>query len=430
MQKKGIFLISLSLLFTFILFVFAKDDPSVLIRKPVLAVAQISALFGMILFSYAFLLSSRFSFLENIFGGLDKIYKLHQISGRLSFILIITHFIFLVFNYIQNTSILSMLLFPGKTLSYNLGILSLWSMCFVLSAILYLAIDYQWFVRIQSFFIIPFSLGVVHMLLISSDSSRYLPLTIFLILHTAIAYVSWIYKALLYPIIGPRFEYQVETLKVYSEDVVVLTIAPCNKKMPFLPGQFAYVRFNSIGVRKEFHPFSIASSPSENSIRLAIKTSGDFTTQLKTLKIGEKAILMGPYGRFCERFFGRKDAVCVAGGIGITPFLGMLHYLKDAKLPLVKNLHLFYSVKNWQTALFQRELENISYIEKNLSLNVIHTEKGGRLNVEMIRNTLGELKDKLYFLCGPKLMMEDLAGQLKRMSIPAKNIIYEDFSYK
>lgn len=429
MRRKGIVLIFLSLAVTGVLFVMAKGNPPVF-PKPLLATAQISALLGMIFFCYSFFLVSRFSFLENLFGGMDKVYKLHQITGRFSFMLIITHFIFLIFNYTGSSTMLSLLLLPGKTLSYNLGIFSLWSMCLILSMILYLAIDYQWFVRVQDFFIIPFSLGVLHMLFVPSDASLYLPLTVFLLLHVGIAYISWIYRVLLYPLIGPRFEYTVQSCQVYPNEVIVLSLLPVLKKMPYLPGQFTYVRFDSLGVKKEFHPFSIASSPFENRIRLAIKTSGDFTTQVKTLKIGEKAILRGPYGRLCERFFGRKDAVCIAGGIGVTPFLGLVNYFKDSKLSEIKNLHLFYSVRNTADALFQEELEAISNVQKNLSLQCIHTERDGRLSVEMIKNAIGELKDKLYFLCGPKLMMEDLARQLKELRIPAKNIIYEDFSFK
>ncbi len=429
MRKKGLFLIFLSLTVTSVFFVMAKGSPPVF-PKPFLIVSQIAALWGMIFFCYAFLLAARFPFLENIFGGLDKVYKLHQVTGRFSFIFIITHFIFLVGNYIGSSSMLNLLLLPGKSLSYNLGILGLWSMCLILCAILYLAIDYQWFVRVQDFFIVPFSLGVLHMLLIPSDSSLYLPLTVFLLLHVGVAYISWIYRVLLYPFVGPRFEYTVESCLVYPNDVVVLSLLPVTKKMPYLPGQFTYVRFDSLGVKKEFHPFSIASSPFESTIRLAIKSSGDFTTQVKTLKIGEKATLRGPYGRLCERFFGKKDAVCIAGGIGITPFLGLANYFKDSKLSEIKNLHLFYSVKNESDALFQEELEKISYIQKNLSIKCIHTERDGRLSIQMIKNAIGELKDKLYFLCGPELMMEDLAKQLKEMSIPAKNIIYEDFKFR
>lgn len=429
MKKRGIFLILLSLSLTGALFVFSKDDPAIIIQKPLLTVAQVSALLGMIFFSYAFLLVSRFTFLESLFGGLDKVYKLHQITGRLSFILITTHFISLILNYIGSPAMLSLLLLPGKNLAYNFGIFSLWSMCLILTTVIYFRMDYQWFVRLQRFFIIPFTLGVLHMLFVTSDSSGYLPLTVFLLLHAGVAYASWIYRVLLYPLIGPRFEYTVESFESYPNDVVVLSLVPAAKKMPYLPGQFAYVRFESIGVKKEFHPFSIASSPLEARIRLAIKASGDFTTQVKTLKIGEKATLMGPHGKFCERFLGRKDAVCIAGGIGITPFLGLINYFKDSNLREVKNVHLFYSVKNEQDSLFQAELERLSYAEPKLSLNLIHTETDGRLSVEMIKNTLGELKDKLYFLCGPPKMMEDLKMQLRSMSIPAKNIIYEEFSF-
>lgn len=431
MRKKGIFIIFLSVIVTVILFLFSKDNVLVVFQKPLLSFSQISALLGTIFFCYAFFLASRFSFLENIFGGLDKVYKLHQITGRVCFILLISHFIFLVSNYIGSSVMLSLLILPGKNLSYNFGIFSLWSMCLILSIILYMAVDYQWLIRIQRFFIIPFTLGVLHMVLIPSDFSRYLPLAIFLSMHIAIGYISWVYRVLLYPFIGPRFEYEIESLQVYPNDVIVISMVPLGKKMAFLPGQFTYVRFEGIGIKKESHPFSIASSPFDSRIRLAIKAYGDFTTQVKTLKIGEKAFLTGPYGKFSERFFfENKDSVCIAGGIGITPFLGMINYLKDSKLPETKNLHLFYSIKNESDNVFAEELKRISYEKQNLSLKFIHTERDGRLSARAIQNALGEIKEKLYFLCGPKMMMEDLSRQLKKMSIPAGNIIFEDFSYQ
>lgn len=430
MRRTGIFLILSSLSVTMILFLFAKDNPAVILQKPFLSISQISALLGMILFCYSFFLSSRFTFLENIFGGLDKVYKLHQITGRLSFILIINHFIFLIFNYINSSATLDLLLLPGKTLSYNLGILGLWSMCAILIAILYLKIDYQLFIRVQSFFIIPFVFGVLHMMFAQSDSSRYLPLTYFLLFHAAVAGISWVYRTFLYSRLGPRFEYKIEFVRLYPNDVTVVSLLPLNKKMSFLPGQFVYVKFESLGIKEEFHPFSIASSPFENRIVFAIKALGDFTTQVKMLKAGEKAVIMGPYGKFCERFFEDKDVVCIAGGIGITPFLGILNYCKDKQLLASKNLFLFYSTKNEHDILFEDYLKGMVAPQNHLSLKVIHTEKEDRLNVDFIKNTIGDLKDKLYFLCGPKIMMEDLAGQLKNMNVSTKNIIFEDFQFK
>lgn len=425
MRKKGVFLILASVLATIVLFVLSKSSPALLVQKPFLTTSQIGALLGMIFFSYTFFLASRFSFLENIFGGLDKVYKLHQITGRLSFILIISHFIFLAFNYLGNPIMLKLLLLPGNNFSYNLGIVALWLMCLILTAALYLPVEYQWFVRIQRFFIVPYTLGVWHMLITPSDFSRFLPLAIFLLLHVAVGYLSWIYRVILYPFLGPRFEYKVEYIGVFPNDIIAVSLLPEGQKMPFLPGQFTYVRFDSLGIKKEFHPFSIASSPYEDRIRLAIKASGDFTTQVKLVKIGAKVTLMGPYGKFSEHFLRKNDAVCIAGGIGITPFLGMINYFKDKQ---EKNIHLFYTVKNESDNIFRQELERISSLRQNLSLNFINTETDGRLNAGMIQNTLGELGEKLFFLCGPKKMMEDISAQLKKLKIPGKNIIFEDFS--
>lgn len=430
MKKKGIFLILLSLVTTFLLFLFSKPDISVLIIKPFLTIAQISALWGMIFFCYSFFLASRFSFLEIIFGGLDKVYKAHQIMGRLAFIMIIFHFIFLILNYLNNSAMLVTLIIPSKSISYNFGIISLWSMTFILTAILYLKIDYHWFVRVQKFFIVPFVLGCIHMFLIPSDVSRYLPLTSFLVFHVAIAFFSWVYKLYLYPIIGPNYSYVIDAIRTFDNDIIEVSLIPAGKEMKFLPGQFAYARFDSIGVRQEFHPFSIASSPNSNSIRFGIKAIGDFTTQLKTLKIGEKAILTGPYGNFSERFLNNREAVCIAGGIGITPFLSMINYSLNNEISKNKKIHLFYSVKNNMDAVYQNELAQMAAIDSNFSFYCVQTEIEGRLNIETVKNKVGELGNKLFFLCGPPVMRKTFANQLKTLKISTKNIIFEDFNYR
>lgn len=430
MKKKGVFLLFLSQTITLALFLFSKPDLTVLISKPILTIAQISALWGMIFFCYSFFLAGRFTFLEALFGSLDKVYKLHQITGRLTFILIIFHFIFLIFNYLNNNIMFTMLILPGKSVSYNLGIISIWSMTFLLTAILYLNVDYQWFIRIQKFFVLPFALGFAHMLLIPSDASRYLPLTIFLVLHGAIAFASWIYRLYLYPIIGPNYTYIVEAVKTFGNDIIEISLTPENKEMRFMPGQFAYARFDSIGVRREFHPFSIASFPNSKSIRFGIKTVGDFTTQLKTLKTGEKAILTGPYGNFSERFLSNKDAICIAGGIGITPFLGMINYYLNNEVSKNKKVHLFYSVKDSGEAAYQKELEQMAMTESNFCFYCVQTEKEGRLSIEIIKSRVGEVRDKLFFLCGPPAMTESFLNQLKDLKIPARNIIFEDFNYR
>src|SRR5512147_29318 len=52
---------------------------------------QVAGLVGMAMLSIAFVLSSRARFLEDYFGGLDKMYRLHHRLGQTAFVLLLIH---------------------------------------------------------------------------------------------------------------------------------------------------------------------------------------------------------------------------------------------------------------------------------------------------------------------------------------------------
>lgn len=63
-------------------------------------------------------------------------------------------------------------------------------------------------------------------------------------------------------------------------------------------------------------------------MRFAIKALGDHTHSLKKeLKIGQDVIVEGPWG-YLDFNIQSERQVWVAGGIGITPFISQLEYLK------------------------------------------------------------------------------------------------------
>jgi len=66
---------------------------------------QIAALVGMTMFALNFILSTRIKFIEDIFGGLDKVYITHGILGGTALILILFHPILLVLNLFHPISL-------------------------------------------------------------------------------------------------------------------------------------------------------------------------------------------------------------------------------------------------------------------------------------------------------------------------------------
>jgi len=83
----------------------------------------------------------------------------------------------------------------------------------------------------------------------------------------------------------------------------------------------------------EWHPFSLATSTSGIREEFFVQNLGKWTEGLQTLlrKPKEdhaklKLSIMGPYYAPAVQATTEKKAFCVAAGIGITPFLGILHH--------------------------------------------------------------------------------------------------------
>jgi predicted ferric reductase len=204
---------------------------------------------------------------------------------------------------------------------------------------------------------------------------------------------------------------------------------PVGKGLNYEPGQFVFVVFGNREVGPEEHPFSISSAPGEPNIRLSIKKSGDFTSTLTKLKEGERVKLYGPYGQFGKTALtSRQDVVMIAGGIGVTPFLGVVNYVKSLGLSL--NFALFYVYGNESESTYKEELaQNIGQTKRG-KLITHASEVRGRITAKAIADAVGNITNKTILLCGPKGMMVALTKQFLDLGAKRRNIIFEDFDLK
>ncbi len=78
----------------------------------------------------------------------------------------------------------------------------------------------------------------------------------------------------------------------------------------------------------QWHPFSLVSSPLSNSDEVCVRASGDFCKQLIARCESRSSLWVraeGPYGGIELDFVRFPSTIFVAGGIGITPCIGMLN---------------------------------------------------------------------------------------------------------
>lgn len=425
-DKIGTLLILVLVATTMGLFVTSKTSLAELVLSPGLTMSQLLALVGTVLLALSFVLGSRAGFLEGWFGGLDKVNKVHQMVGKMALIALVGHPLLLALNALPNWGVASMYFFWSDFFEYNLGVIALYLLTLLVFLTIAIKLPYHWWLKTHDLMGLPLLLGAGHIYLIGSDVSRFLPLRVLVLGMLGIGVCFYIYKVWLYRWLGPKCRYRVKSIKKNGE-VLEIWLSPVKDRLPFLPGQFGYVSFDQNGL-KGSHPFTFASTPTSEDIRFAVKIMGDYTLGLKDLKIGTAATLWGPHGRSYQKFFEKKDVVAVAGGIGITPFLSLIeaeeHRLAD------RSLDLFYAVGNRKEAVFDGELLRRKKANKNLNYFLYLSETSGHLSADVIEKKIGDLRDKIFFLCGPVAMMDSLTTQLRRKGVRAENIVFESFNFK
>jgi ferredoxin-NADP reductase len=175
----------------------------------------------------------------------------------------------------------------------------------------------------------------------------------------------------------------------------------------------------------EEHPFSIATSPSPDGvISLTIKEIGDFTSTVGRIKPGDLAVVHGPFGRFSHVFHSiDNDLVFVAAGIGITPLMSMLRYMRDRRD--YRRVLLVYANRGPTDIVFRRELESIES-GGFPALKTIHILSRppdgwlgpiGRLDTECLGSLCGGFSGKAFFICCPPIMAAGLIRGLRNAGV-------------
>lgn len=208
----------------------------------------------------------------------------------------------------------------------------------------------------------------------------------------------------------------------------------------FKPGQFVLLNADVLeNGQKKFvkRAYSISSSPIiKDQIDLTVKIypeKGLVSKRLYNMEVGEEIEMTGPHGFFLLDENIHKNIVLIAGGVGITPFISMLRYIKDKKLNDI-NVTLIYSSKTPEDIIFGKELLEEKYPE-NIKVHLTITRYNGnnwsgltgRINEEMIKKVISEIKKPFYYICGPTIMVEETAKLLKLMGVEDSKIKLERF---
>lgn len=189
------------------------------------------------------------------------------------------------------------------------------------------------------------------------------------------------------------------------------------KSFDFVPGQYLewslpHPHADSRGNRRYF---TIASSPTEKEVRLAVKIpeeSSSFKRALKSLKPGDAIYATSLEGEFVLEKEKAAKYAFVAGGIGITPYVSILNYILDKNVSI--DAILFYIAKSKEEFAFTELLKKA---EKN-GIKIIYLTE--RLNEDLIRKHVPDFKSRIFYLSGPQPMVTNYEDILYKMGTKYK----------
>ncbi|MGH7862367.1 MAG: ferredoxin--NADP reductase [Candidatus Dormibacteraceae bacterium] len=223
-----------------------------------------------------------------------------------------------------------------------------------------------------------------------------------------------------------------------SPDTIEILL-PLRKPLAFAPGQYMewtlpHENADSRGTRRYF---TIASSPTEDVLRLGVKLcpkGSSYKTALAEADGDTPIVGAQLSGDFTLPRDPTRKLAFIAGGIGITPFRSMIKYLLDTKQP--RPVVLLYSNRAADEVVYRDVFDQA---REELEIRTVYTltNRGkrpsgwrgriGRIDAKMVADEVPDYRERIFYLSGPQAMVNAFEATLVRMGVSADQIKIDFF---
>ncbi|NBF02087.1 oxidoreductase [Pseudomonas sp. Fl5BN2] len=390
-----------------------------------LSSATLSLILGSAALAYmavSCLLAARWGFVERLFGGLDRVYEVHKWLGIWALVFASYHMVFKANLEVWNSV---PILEWSKYWTRMVRQLSYVALGLIVLLALNRNIPYsqwRWWHKLSG----PlFVIVILHWLSFKSPIALDTPSGIWLTVLCALGVLGALYKLLLYPLVAKAGEYQVSAVKV-EKSSLHLELTPLGQGFAFKPGQFAFLSMQEKGLR-EPHPFTIASAHSEDGrIEFVIRALGDYTQRLrKQVKVGMRADLYAPYGRFKRPLEGARE-IWIGGGVGISPFIS---WLQDEAAGQFDKATLVYC---YNPSRAFPSVDTLQGMAQARGVDFVANSGGTESLAQTLRRTAAQTDPQQIQIsfCGPKGLLGQVRELMNECKIPEGNLHYEFFEFR
>lgn len=382
------------------------------------------------LMAWTTLLATRSTSLERWFGGLDRMYFWHRLCAIWSLLLFIPHALITGHGDGQTVSAqkLTFAAQVGRALGLfaALGLIALILVSLArISRLLH--VGYRFWLATHRFIGLLLLGALVHGWLLDQVLAGSIALRVIYLLISGAGVGAYAYDELVLRRRAPVAGYLVKEVLRPGPEVTDIVLTPTGSVSPLRGGQFVYL---SVGGEHRWreHPFSVAGTWPDGSVRLTIRSRGRDTRRMhENLHPGLPAVINGPYGMF-DHTLGGSHQIWIAGGIGVAPFLG---WLTTERVDEPDHIDLFYCTTTEADAVFLPDLTAAADRLPNLTVHPVFSRDQGRLTADGVAAAAGPLAaDTHLFLCGPAAMVAGLSAELRRQGITRDYIHAEHFAFR
>jgi toluene monooxygenase electron transfer component len=205
----------------------------------------------------------------------------------------------------------------------------------------------------------------------------------------------------------------------------------------FLPGQYMALELPNRGARRVYSMSNLPNPQGRLQFIIKRKSGGALSGFLvDQVSAGDLVTLSGPYGMAYLRDSVRRDILCVAGGSGLSPMLGIVR--GALRSPELRNarVNLFYGGRACDDIVQPTAFADIaSECGGRLSFHVAASEPDDKTWTgergfihDLVDRSFGpELKNFEIYVAGPPAMTRATLDMFARRNVPTDQIHCDDF---